>query len=299
MRIFVTGGTGFIGSAVVRELLDSGHEVLALARSDASAARLTAAGATPHAGSLEDLDALRAGASAADAVIHTAFDNSSVAGFLHNAKIERAALDAMAEVMVGTARPLVVAGGFAPVVATGPLLVETDVASQKAGPAGRNVERTIVELANRGVNASVVRMPAVHGPGDHFTVHRLIELARQHGVSGYAGQGANRLPAVYVADAARLFRLAAEHPGASPRYHAVGEPGVAFRDIAQAIARGLGVPAVGMSPLRARAYFKAFAGCAMSDRPASSELTQQLLGWTPTGPGLLDDLAGPDYFSAR
>ncbi|MDK9342367.1 SDR family oxidoreductase [Propionibacterium freudenreichii] len=299
MRVFVTGGTGFVGSAVVRELLAAGHEVLALARSEASAARLTAAGATPQAGSLEDLDAIRAGASDADAVIHAAFDNSSVASFLRNSKIERAALQAMGDALSGSRRPLVAAGGFAPVVATGPVLVETDEASAHTGPAGRNVERTIVDLADRGISASVVRMPAVHGAGDHFTMSRLIELARRQRVSGYAGQGANRLPAVYVADAARLFRLAVEHPAASLRYHAVGETGVEFRQIAQAIGRGLGVPAVGISALRARWYFKAFAGYAMSDRPASSELTQQLLGWTPTGPGLLDDLAGPDYFSAR
>ncbi|MFJ6699479.1 SDR family oxidoreductase [Streptomyces sp. NPDC091272] len=298
MRVFVTGGTGFIGSAVVRDLIESGHEVLALARSEASAATLRAAGATAHPGSLEEPERVREGAALSDAVIHTAFDNKSIARFPHNSRIERAALQAVAEVFAGTDRPLVAAGGFAPVIPSGPVFTEDDPASTKAGPVGRNVERTIMGLAESGVNASIVRMPCVHGDGDRFTLPRFIELARKHGTSGYVGQGENRLPAVHHTDAARVFRLAVERGTRAGRYHAVAEEGVPYRSIADIIGRRLGVPVVSMSPLKARRHFGLYTAYAEGDGPASSAATRQLLGWAPEGPGLLEDLDRPEYFTS-
>lgn len=296
MRVFVTGGTGFIGSAVVADLIASGHDVIALARSEASAAALRHAGAVPHPGSLEDLDALRAGAARSDAVIHTAFDNSSLMRFPRNGRRERAALKAMGEVLAGGSRPIVAAGGFAPVIATGPEFVETDAASLSAGPVGRNVERTIMALADAGVNASVVRMPVVHGDGDHFTLPRFIEIARKRGASAYAGDGSNRLPAVHNVDAARVFRLAVERALPGSRYHAVSEEGVPYVRIAEVIGRRLDVPVVTLSPRALRRHFGVLAAYVQGDGPASSALTREQLGWTPVGPGVLADLDRPAYF---
>ncbi|WP_331760275.1 SDR family oxidoreductase (plasmid) [Streptomyces sp. NBC_01471] len=298
MRVFVTGGTGFIGSAVVRDLIESGHEVLALARSEASAASLQAAGATAHPGSLEETERVRDGAAGSDAAIHTAFDNRSIARFPRNSRIERAALQAVAEVFAGTDRPLVAAGGFAPVITSGPVCTEDDPASPNVGPVGRNVERTIMGLAESGVNASIVRMPCVHGDGDRFTLPRFIELARKKGTSGYVGQGENRLPAVHHTDAARVFRLAVERGARAGRYHAVAEEGVPYRSIAEVIGRRLGVPAVSMSPLKARRHFGLYTAYAEGDGPASSTATRELLGWVPEGPGLLEDLDRPAYFTS-
>ncbi|MFF7331790.1 NAD-dependent epimerase/dehydratase family protein [Streptomyces sp. NPDC008150] len=296
MRVFVTGGTGFIGAAVVRELLRSGHSVLGLARSAESAAALAAAGAEPHRGSLEDVDSLRAGAERSEAVVHTAFDNSAIVRFPKNSRVERAALRAVGDVLSGGARPLVAAGGFAPVVRSGPVFTEHDPASPTGGPVNRNVERTIMELADAGVNASVVRLPCVHGDGDRFTMPRLIDIARKHGEAGYLGDGANRLPAVHNTDAARVFRLAVERAVPASRYHAVAEEGVPYRCIAEVIGRRLGVPAVSMSPMKARRHFGIYAGYAESDGPATSSTTRELLGWSPVGPGLLADLDRPEYF---
>ncbi|XVU27833.1 SDR family oxidoreductase [Actinoplanes sp. CA-054009] len=298
MRVFVTGGTGFIGSAVVRDLLENGHEVLALARSGASASALRTRGAEPHPGSLEDLDSLRAAAKSADAVIHTAFDNSSLLRLPRNSRIERAALRAVGEVLAGSDRPVVAAGGFAPVVRTGPVFTELDPASPDAGPVGRNVERTIMGLADDGVNASIVRMPVVHGDGDHFTIPRFIGLARKHGESGYAGDGGNRLPAVHNVDAARVFRLAVERGAPRSRYHAVAEEGVPYRDIAEVIGRRLGVPVVSLSPRATRRHFGLYAAYAEGDGPASSAITRRQLDWQPHGPSLLADLDRAAYFDA-
>lgn len=296
MRVFVTGGSGFIGSAVVQDLIAAGHTVLALARSAASAAALEDAGAEPHPGSMEDLDSLRAAAALTDGVIHTAFDNRSLLRFPRNSRIERAALRAIGDVIAGTDRPLVVAAGFASVVSTGPVFTEDDVSSSGSGPVGRNVERTARRLADAGVNASVVRLPCVHGDGDRFTVPRYIEIARRTGVSGYVGDGANRVPAVHNVDAARVFRLALERRLTGVRYHAVGEEGVPFKDIAEVIGRRLGVPVVSMSPRAARRHFGLYAALAGGDAPASSALTRDWLGWRPEGPSLLDDIDRPEYY---
>lgn len=298
MRVFVTGGTGFVGSAVVRDLLDAGHTVLALARSDTAAATLRAAGAEPVRGSLEDVECLQDAASRADAVIHTAFDNSSLVRFPRNSRIERSALRAIGEVLTGSSRPIVAAGGFAPVIARGPVFTEHDVASPGAGPVGRNVERTIMGLSDDGVNASIVRMPVVHGDGDHFTIPRFIEFARKHGESGFVGDGSNLLPAVHNTDAARVFRLAIERGVPGSRYHAVDEEGVPYRDIAEVIGRRLGVPIVSMSRRAARKHFGLYAAYAEGDGPASSKITREQLGWQPSGPGLLVDLDRPEYFES-
>lgn len=299
MRVFVTGGTGFIGSAVVQELLAHGHSVVALARSERSAERLQSAGAEPARGALDDLSALQAAAEGSDALIHTAFDNASPLAMRRAAGVERAALHAVADVFRGSARPIVAAGGFAPVRATGPVLVETDPASPRGGALGRNVERTITALAERGVNASVVRLPIVHGDGDHFTMRRYIDIARRRGCSAYVGAGTNLLPAVHCRDAARVFRLAAERADAGARYHAVAEEGIEFRSIAAAIGEGQRLPVVSVGRLRAWQHFGLYAAYAAQDAPASSELTRAELGWAPVGTGLLEDLVGPAYAADR
>ncbi|MDQ2739062.1 MAG: SDR family oxidoreductase [Actinomycetota bacterium] len=296
MRVFVTGGTGFIGAAVVRDLSEAGHTVLGLARSAASVALLQAAGAKPHQGSLEDLDGLRAAAAHSDAVIHTAFDNSNLVRFRKNSRVERSALQAIGDVLAGSDRPIVAAGGFAPVLAAGPVFTELDPASPNAGPLGRNVERTMMTLADRGVNASIVRLPCVHGDGDHFTIPRFIDIARKKRKSGYFGDGRNRLPAVHNIDAARVFRLAIERGVAASRYHAVAEEGVPYKDIAEIIARHLSVPAVSLSPLKGRMNFGLYTAYVKGDGPASSALTREQLGWAPQGPTLLADIDRPAYF---
>jgi nucleoside-diphosphate-sugar epimerase len=296
MRVFVTGGTGFVGSAVVQKLLGAGHTVVGLARSSDSAASLEARGAIAHPGSLEDLDSLRAGVASADAVVHTAFDNSNLLRFPRSSRIERAALTAIGEELAGTGRPLVAAAGFAPVVAAGPLYTELDPCSESAGPVGRNVERTIMRLADQEVNASVVRMPCVHGDGDHFTIPRFIEIARKKGQSGYVGDGSNRLPAVHNLDAAEVFRLAIERGVPRSRYHAVAEEGVAYKGIAEIIGRRLGVPAVSMSPRAARGNFGLYTAYAQGDGPASSAITREMLGWAPQGPTLLADIDRAEYY---
>ena len=296
MLVLVPGGTGFVGSAVVRDLIDAGHSVLSLSRSAASAAALDAAGAEPVAGSLRDVARLREATARVDAVVHTAFDNSSPIRLHRNARIERTALQAIADVLAGSSRPIVAAGGFAPVVADGPVITELDRASPKAGPMGRNVERTMMRLADAGVNASIVRLPVVHGDGDHFTMPRFIDLARKRGTSAYVGDGDNRLPAVHNLDAARVFRLAIERAVPRSRYHAVAEEGVTFRQIAEVLGRRLGVPTVSVSRPAALRHFGLYAGYARGDRPASSTITREQHGWRPGGPGLLADLDRPEYF---
>jgi nucleoside-diphosphate-sugar epimerase len=297
MRVFVTGATGFIGSAVVRELLDAGHQVTGLARSDNSAAALAAAGAAVHRGSLEDLDSLRGGAAASDGVIHTAYihdfsANNDAAAY---ARIDGRAIEAIGEVLAGSGRPLVVASGM-PVPAPGRVTTEEDAAPEN--PAYPRVsERAALAFADRGVRASALRMPpTVHGEGDHGFVPALIGIARARGLAAYVGDGGNRWSAVHRLDAARLFRLAVESAPAGTRLNAVGDEGVPFRDIAEVIGKHLDVPVTGLSPAEAPGHFGLFAVFASADVPASSEQTQKRFGWQPAHPGLIADLDEGHYF---
>lgn len=293
MRVFVTGATGFIGSAVVRELIDAGHQVLGLARSDESAASLAAAGAEVHRGSLGDLDSLRAGALVADGVIHTAFVHD-FADFANAARTDQRAIETLGEALAGTGRPFVVASGtsFAP----GRLVTEEDgVPESTVVP--RVSEQTALPFAERGVRVSAVRLPpTVHGEGDHGFVPRIIDIARTKGVSAYPGDGSNRWPTVHRLDAAHLFRLALEAAPAGARLHGVDEEGVPVRDIAGVIGRQLELPVTTVSREETADHFGWLGAILALDVPASSALTRTRLGWQPVQPGLIPDLEEAHYF---
>jgi nucleoside-diphosphate-sugar epimerase len=297
MRVFVTGATGFIGSAIVRELIDTGHQVVGLARSDASAAALAAAGADVHRGALDDLDSLRSGAAASDGVIHTAYIHD-FSDFAAAAQTDRRAIETLGAALEGSGRPLVIASGTAG-VAPGRLATERD-SGNPASPAGLRVasEQTALALASRGVRSSAVRLPpSVHGKGDHGFVPRLIDIAHARGVSGYIGDGSNRWPSVHRLDAAHLFRLALEAaPGGTP-LHAVADGGVPLRAIAEVIGRHLAVPVVAIPAEDAAEHFGFLAAFLGLDVPASSALTRELMGWQPTQPGLINDLDQGHYFA--
>ncbi|WP_413987720.1 SDR family oxidoreductase [Labrys okinawensis] len=290
MRVFVTGAAGFIGSAVVKEMIGAGHQVLGLTRSDKGAQELAAAGAEVHRGSLEDLDSLREGAARSDGVIHLAF-NHDFSRFVANCEDDRRVIAALGSALAGSDRPLIITSGT-PIANTVPgqpaeednPIIGSDVhpraASEEAGRA----------VAADGVNVSVMRLPQVHDAAKQGLITPLIEMYREKGACTYVGDGLNRWPAAYVLDVARLYRLAVERAEPDAKYHAVGEEGVPTRDIAEAIGRRLELPVKSIAPEEAQAAFGWLAMFAGRDMPASSAQTRRKLGWQPSGPGLLADL---------
>jgi nucleoside-diphosphate-sugar epimerase len=293
MRVLVTGATGFIGTAVVRELMNAGHQVLGLARSDAAAKSLVAAGAGVHRGSLEDLESLRVAAAVADGVIHTAFTHD-FSNYGPAAQADRRAIETLGDALAGSDRPLIVTSGTLLAQPQGVLATEED-APNPSFP--RKSEEATLALAARGVRTSVLRLPpSVHGEGDHGFVPCLVSIAREKGVSAFIGNGLNRWPAVHRLDAARLYRLALEKGPAASRYHGVADEGVPTREIAEVIGRHLNVPAVSKSREEAADHFGWIAHFFGIDGPASSAQTQQQLGWQPVQPGLIPDLKAGHYF---
>ena len=296
MRVFVTGASGWIGSAVVAELLTGGHEVVGLARSERSAGALTAAGATPLEGDLDDLDSLRAGAADSDGVVHLAFkhDFSDYAGA---GRTERTALETLSDTLAGSDRPLLFASGVA-LITPGRIATEKDHPASNGPDAPRGgAEELALGFADRGIRSVSLRFaPTVHAEGDHGFVSTIVGVAREKGLSGYVGDGSNLWPAVHRLDAANLVRLALEAAPAGSVVHAVAEQGIRTRDIAEVIGRHLGLPVASIAPEDVTAHFGWIGPFFGLDVPASSELTRQMLGWKPTHPGLLDDLEAGYYF---
>jgi nucleoside-diphosphate-sugar epimerase len=306
MRVFVTGASGWIGSAVVPELIGSGHEVIGLARSDASAAALTGAGAQVHRGTLDDLDALREGALASDGVIHLAFkhDLAFSGDFQGASDADRRAVETFGEALAGSDRPLVIASGTLG-VSPGRMATERDghelvpaMTAISGGPRTRwATAEFVLSLASRGVRSSVVRLPPTnHGEGDNGFMAALVGIAREKGVSGYLGDGTNRWPAVHRLDSARLFRLVLEQAPAASTLHAVADEGVPIREIAEVIGRHLDVPVAAIAAEEAVGHFTWLSHFIGLDSPASSALTRELLAWEPTNLGLIEDLDLGHYF---
>ena len=297
MKIFVTGATGMIGSAVVSELLSANHQVIGLTRSDKGAQALEAATAEVHRGELTDLESLKSGAALSDGVIHLAYDHN-FSDFWSALQTDRRAIEAMGETLAGSGRPLVVTSGTL-TMAPGHPGTEDDAPDANAVGAPRSSSETsALDFASRGVRASVVRLsPSVHGPADHHGfIPFIIKTAREKGVSAYIGDGANRWPAVHRLDAARLFRLAVEKGEAGARYHGVGDEGVPIREIAAIIGHKLNVPVVSIAPEQAAEHFGFLANFLGTDNPTSNALTRERLGWNPTHPGLIADLQQGFYF---
>jgi nucleoside-diphosphate-sugar epimerase len=295
MRVFLTGATGFIGSAIIPELINAGHQVLGLTRSDAGAQSLIAAGAEAHRGDLEDLESLRSGAATADGVIHCGF-NHDFSKYKENCETDRRAIEAIGSVLAGSDRQLLVTSGAALGNAVpGRPATEQDVAVSSTAVPRAATEEAATAVAALGVNVSVVRLPQVHNRVKQGLISYLIRLAREKGVSAYVGEGRNRWAAAHVLDTARLYRLALEKHDSGARYHAVAEEGVPIRDIAEVVGRGLKIPVVSMSPQEAPAHFGWLVAFAGLDLPASSAQTQERLGWRPTGPGLISDLEEMRY----
>ena len=287
MHVFVTGAAGFVGSAVVRELIGAGHTVLGLARSDANVAALTAAGAQVHRGSLENLDSLRSGAAAADGVIHTAF-NHDFSNYAANAEEDRRALEEMAKVLEGTNKALISTSGLLGLAPGGTV---TEALAAGGAMASMRKSEEVLAAAARGVRAMTIRLPpCTHDGIDGGFAPLIIAAARAKGVSAYIGDGKNRWPAVHRRDAASLYRLALEKGTAGARYHAIGDEGIAFRDLAEAIGRRLNLPVVSKTPEEAGEHFGFLGMFAGLDAPASAEWTRKELGWSPKHPGLIADI---------
>jgi nucleoside-diphosphate-sugar epimerase len=294
MRIFLTGATGFIGAQIVPELLQAGHQVLGLTRSDSGAEALRAAGADVHRGSLEDLSTLTAGAAQADAVIHCAFDHD-FSKFVANCEKDKRAIESLADALAGSARPLVITSGVALGTSVPGEPANEDVFDRNYPHPRIASELAGLAASERGVNVSVVRLPQVHDTRKQGLISYIIPAAREKGVSAYIGDGLTRLSAAHVLDVARLYRLAVERAEPGARYNAVAEEGVLMRDIAKAIATGLNIPLVSLTQEEAAAHFGWMSMFAALDFPASSAITRSKLDWQPTGPALLTDLANMDY----
>ena len=297
MRVFLTGASGFIGSAVIEQLQAAGHDVLGLARNDDNAAKLQAVGAAVHRGDVNEPETLAMGAAACDATIHCAFIHD-FSKFEENIAIDRRAVETMLAAMEGSGKPFILTSGT--------LMADADLeATEEDGPskdgagAMRGATELVVEdFAGRGVRAMTVRLPQVHDIQRHGLITYAIEAARTKGVSAYIGDGSARWAAAHVSDVARLYRLVLEYGQAGARYHAVGEFGVSMRDIAEAVGRRLNLPVVSITPEEAPAHFGFLAMFANRDATTSSRLTQERLNWKPTGPGLIADLEVPDLAGA-
>jgi len=301
MRVFLTGATGFIGSAIIPELIQAGHQVLGLTRSEAGARALTAAGAEVHRGSLEDLDSLHSGAAKSDSVIHCAFDHSAFGGsgdlskFVEVCEKDKRAIETLGGALVGSDRPLVVTSGTGMGNAAPGQPASEDHYDPNHPNPRKGSEIAAAAVAERGVSVTVVRLPQVHDTVKQGLVTYAIRLAREKGVSAYIGEGRNRWPAAHVLDVAHLYRLALEKHAPGSRYNAVAEEGITMREIAEVIGKGLKVPVVSLTPEQAQEHFGWLAMFAGFDMPASNTLTRQRLGWNPTAPGLIADLEQMRY----
>ena len=297
MKVFVTGATGFVGSAVVHELIKKGHQVIGLSKNEESDKALAAVGVQSHRGNLTDLKSLKNGAAAADGLIHTAF-NHDFSKFKESSENDRKIIEAFGDVYAGSQRPMIITSAIG-LLTRGRLVDETEIPA-----AGQNpriaTERAVDAVAARGVNVSIVRLsPSVHGEGDHAFIPMLIKIARQKGISVYTEEGSNRWPAVHRLDAAKLFVLALEKTAkGGTRYHGVSEEGILFKDIAEAIGKGLNVPVVSKNKEESATHFETFAHFAAMDIHASSKITQESLGWQPVMPGLIANLNGDIYFNS-
>jgi nucleoside-diphosphate-sugar epimerase len=296
MRVFVTGATGFVGSHLVRELIAGGHKVLGLARSDAGARTLTAVGADVQRGALEDPESLESGAAASDAVIHLGF-NHDYSKFIENCKIDQIAIEALGSVLAGSDRPLMVTTGLGGLAGPGQLATEDSIVPPDF-PFPRVSEQVALAMLSKGVRASVMRLPQVHNTVKQGLITSAIAVAREKGISAYAGDGMCGWAAAHVSDVARLYRLALEKNEAGAKYHAIAEEGVRWRDIAETIGQGLKVPVVSITPEEAPAHFGWWGRLASDGLLASSAITRKKLGWTPNGPGLIPDLEQVDYSQA-